>query len=471
MRPRHALLTASLAAAGCAEPTPPAVILLAPRELALPSPSAARCTPRVEGDRIVGAGQEGALWSWEAGALFRTDRRGLRMRMHELASAPTQLIDHGGSITVLVEGALIHFNEGGAHETVALPADFGRPLAFCGSSDPGDLWLASTATAWWHLPSSGGVFQRFSESEGTLMRSTLHPELSGACTSGSGALWMPSEQGVFRFDITARTLTRDPGSSIEGFSARGARYAYIASNMVWLREPETLARFTLNSTATRTQLTEDFLWVQLAEGLLRVMPSTLDAANDDTLKLFEDAEIFYADVEGGVWFERGRELCRVDAPGALEVLGIAVDARLDASRTWPVQAMRADGALELLLDGASLASGRGSVAATIPVMQPGWHWLEVQADAQTLRRIPFESVDTHGVSFASDVAPVLATHCAGCHGEGGAQAQFMTFDRFRAQAERARLRVAQGSMPPPPAAPPEGFVTLVGRWIDGGMQP
>ena len=472
MRPRrHVLCFASLAALGCGQAPTPAVVLQAPQHLALPAPSLARCTPRIASERILGAGQEGALWSWEAGALFRTDRGGTRMRMHTLASTPTQLVDHGsGTVTVLVDGALIHLTEG-AQSPVALPADFGTPLGFCGSSAPGDLWLASTSSAWWHLPTGGGVFQRFGESEGTLMRSTLRPELSGACTSGSSALWMPSEEGIYRFDIAARTLTLDPGASTEGFSARGARYAYVASNMVWLRETETMARYAIDGTVSRTQLTDDFLWVQLLDGLLRVMPSTVRAPNEETLRYFEGAETFYADADGGAWFERSDVLCRVEAPGALEVRGVSVDARIDASMTRPVEASRTGSALQLLLDGTSLATGQDRVSATLPTTQTGWHWLEVRAEEETLRRIPFESVNTHGVGFASDIAPALTTHCASCHGEGGMQAQFMTYERFRAQAERARLRVAQGSMPPAPAAPPEGFVTLVGRWIDGGMQP
>jgi hypothetical protein len=66
------------------------------------------------------------------------------------------------------------------------------------------------------------------------------------------------------------------------------------------------------------------------------------------------------------------------------------------------------------------------------------HFTEVPADLANVTDV--------GISFRSQVVPVLRTHCAGCHTEGGeGAAHLMMFDG-RGEPQHAVIRGAMGRM-------------------------
>jgi SprB repeat len=78
-----------------------------------------------------------------------------------------------------------------------------------------------------------------------------------------------------------------------------------------------------------------------------------------------------------------------------------------------------------------------------------------------------------GVSFASDIQPIINTNCAlgGCHVAGTSLPSFTTYSGVSSRAASIKLRTANGSMPP--ATNPDLTVEqikLIACWVDDGAK-
>jgi hypothetical protein len=78
-----------------------------------------------------------------------------------------------------------------------------------------------------------------------------------------------------------------------------------------------------------------------------------------------------------------------------------------------------------------------------------------------------------GVSFASDIMPIIQTNCAvpSCHAAGSAQPAFTSYAAISARAAAIKLRTGNGSMPP--GAIPDLSADEIQRiacWVDDGAK-
>lgn len=87
------------------------------------------------------------------------------------------------------------------------------------------------------------------------------------------------------------------------------------------------------------------------------------------------------------------------------------------------------------------------------------------------KTIGVEQGDT-GVSFATDILPIITANCAinsNCHGAGASQPVFTTYAVIKTRAANIKVRTANGTMPP--AGQPDltaNQIQLIACWVDSG---
>ncbi len=78
-----------------------------------------------------------------------------------------------------------------------------------------------------------------------------------------------------------------------------------------------------------------------------------------------------------------------------------------------------------------------------------------------------------GVSFASEIQPIIAANCAisGCHVSGATIPNFSTYSGVASRASTIKLRTTNGSMPPPSQADlTTQQIQLIACWVDDGAK-
>ena len=88
----------------------------------------------------------------------------------------------------------------------------------------------------------------------------------------------------------------------------------------------------------------------------------------------------------------------------------------------------------------------------------------------------YEQMDicSRPVSFASQIAPLVNTHCAisGCHVSGSPTGNFSMYDELKVRAENGKLRLFISELR---TMPPDGSITeeqreLINCWIEQGAE-
>lgn len=78
-----------------------------------------------------------------------------------------------------------------------------------------------------------------------------------------------------------------------------------------------------------------------------------------------------------------------------------------------------------------------------------------------------------GVSYASDIQPVIMANCAvpGCHVAGSSVPNFTTYSGVSGRAANIKLRTSNGSMPPPGSADLTAEqIQRIACWVDDGAK-
>lgn len=107
-----------------------------------------------------------------------------------------------------------------------------------------------------------------------------------------------------------------------------------------------------------------------------------------------------------------------------------------------------------------------SALAMMTFSPDGSMWL---SDGDKLLRVGSEQ---KSVSYKQDLKPFLEQSCVSCHKEGGIASHFLvgTYNDAKAGAEKMIKRIANGTMPPPPAKLIGGDADLIRRWMKDGYQ-
>ena len=178
---------------------------------------------------------------------------------------------------------------------------------------------------------------------------------------------------------------------------------------------------------------------------------------------------------GTAWFATDAGLVRRAPDGAVERWTLAAEGEAPAAAFAVTAAFGAvvvatdrgivgvDAEGPFVLDPAPAAAG-----AQLTIDGAGDTWL---AAGSTLTRYATATP----VSFAADVAPLLAAECASCHAEGLADAPPLAFDDHATVVELApsiaqRMTQASSPMPPSGLLPASDTAPLL-RWIATGMAP
>jgi uncharacterized protein (DUF2141 family) len=122
-----------------------------------------------------------------------------------------------------------------------------------------------------------------------------------------------------------------------------------------------------------------------------------------------------------------------------------------------------------------LGTGSFIFTATFGNLRAGNYTITVQDDSDCTITIN-ETVDSNtGVSYATDIFPILQANCikSGCHnGDNGADRNWSVFLNVQAKAAGIKTRTGNGSMPADisPLGLPQSQRDLIACWVDEGAK-
>ncbi|NVB41216.1 hypothetical protein G6O69_25480 [Pseudenhygromyxa sp. WMMC2535] len=462
----------------------------------------ASCVALESGERLASLAPEGHLWlspAAGASASYRVVSPDGSVEQVELDHATEQLQAWDESrVVYLAEDQLWQAEiDDSLTEPLYWPETLDAPTGFCG--DPsidgdgfvlaGDALIQRDAGLWWRwVTPEGEDFGPVSALAGAY----------GACVDRQGALWLRDALGqTWRVSADevrevsaladAEQLTFDASFGVAGlvdgqliFGEVGAWQAPSFPTQPDAEadaagEPAQLSA--IASSAGRLWVAGDFGLLRFdGEGWREVL------VDGEALEPNLGPTQLHADADG-LWIERGAELCRLEAEGALSFEGLRPLQRLnEAELSLRVLGSLDASALALYVDDALVASLEGGALPwevdDLELGEQGWHRVELLADGELTRAVDVElRLPTVG-TWLDDIQPLSELHCtatAGCHDvDAGDYRPVLTeYEGWVEAADAIRARVGlTGDMPPPAsrlASWDAEEVALILTWIEAGM--
>ncbi|MCA9551381.1 MAG: hypothetical protein KC933_15200 [Myxococcales bacterium] len=226
--------------------------------------------------------------------------------------------------------------------------------------------------------------------------------------------------------------------------------------------------------ATAMASAGDYVWIQAGDRVLRFDGTTFMLVRGSAGALFPHAS-------GGLWVTGGGQACHFAPQAMLRVEGVSTGAQ-QIGDTFSLEVRASDEAatVDVALDGAPLTARRVADGWFVygGALELGWHRLAVTTPAaQVSRTVLIKRLPAVERSFATDIAPIYTTHCAGCHYDGNTfgAPDLATVEQWRNLADKIHRRVVEAkNMPPVASRLPEwgeDEVTVINEWLSGGLLP
>ena len=225
---------------------------------------------------------------------------------------------------------------------------------------------------------------------------------------------------------------------------------------------------------TRGTITETYQVNDAGDRVLRFDGTTFMLVRGSAGALFPHAS-------GGLWVTGGGQACHFAPQAMLRVEGVSTGAQ-QIGDTFSLEVRASDEAatVDVALDGAPLTARRVADGWFVygGALELGWHRLAVTTPAaQVSRTVLIKRLPAVERSFATDIAPIYATHCAVCHYDGNTfgAPDLATVEQWRNLADKIHRRVVEAkNMPPVASRLPEwgeDEVTVINEWLSGGLLP
>lgn len=119
-----------------------------------------------------------------------------------------------------------------------------------------------------------------------------------------------------------------------------------------------------------------------------------------------------------------------------------------------------------------LGSGALGTVATFSGLSAGNYVITVEDDAGCSVNVNASVTSATGVSYQTDILPLLQTNCikSGCHnGDNGADKNWSVFENVKTKAQLIKQRTGNRSMPADnPSALTDNQIKLIACWVDDG---
>jgi hypothetical protein len=442
------------------------------------------CIELAAGERVLDVGSEGDMWIASPDGVRVVDRGGADLGAIPMrAGAPARAVALTDVDAIAIAGANVFRIGPGGVEAVDVPAEMGTPTMLCG--DPSSAQEPFfVATAGGLVTREAGTWERWTTEEMQLIALDGLAQESGACSDGSGELWLrEATSGVVGGGGAAQWLAPRPAlRGADRLVREGALVAALEDGLVVIRDDESAPFETFEvdlGAASAIAIGSGAVWV-IAGGALAHRDRDGTWARIESSIASPDA--VFADETGGAWIvAREGRACHLSSEAALRVRGLRPHQVIPGDRAIRLVADTAGDAIEVRVDGETVWEAAETDAASrwqtpdLALGGPGWHRLEITATiggATVERAIEYRVADVRPPSWDADIRPDFEAHCAECHGPAGPRTFLGSVDAYRRFALAIRDRMALGEMPLPPRPRVEREVgDRMQRWIEGGMQP
>lgn len=442
-----------------------------------------RCTDLASGEQAVSASPEGYLWlvgdasgngrpvrvldGWDEGPP-QSWSVGFTQLDHLRAESATVA-------SVIADGGVWSLREG-RRVSVAAPFTPGPDATTCGSLSENAFVLQDgrlferTGTSWVEWTGLGSL----------LTVDTALVGRDGACRTGGDTLLLSTGSlEVWALTNTAATRT----VAMTGASRVVLRDAQllVLQNGELVYDPVNRGRWQLAAgPIDDLAAAGSYAWLRAGNELVRFDGSTFLSAGT----LGPDAQLLPF-AAGGVWAIEGGRACAITPESMIRVTGVTPGQTVTEA-VVPLRARAADAteAVRLTVAGTEVApiGNENGWLRFAPTLAAGWTTLNLSGDNGSVRSVELRlegMLPPPALSWATDVQPVYAAHCAGsaCHvaDSTSGTTNLDSFANWVARSAAIQNRVVvTGDMPPSasrgPTWGPE-TVRTIADWIAGGMRP
>jgi len=300
----------------------------------------------------------------------------------------------------------------------------------------------------------------------------------GDCIGTDNLSWLMADDGSL-WQLSAAEYVElkqfEAGASV---SATTGMLAVLESRQLWIGPAPWQPWLFEGAMPTAVSASGGKLWLAAAEQLLRYDGESFVRVSHEL-----DGSIAKVMAHGsGVWLGGESRVCHVSTTPMLRIEGLRSYSRAkQADYEFSVSASDASLTITASLEGEPVTlavdDDSGDWVGQLALAGIGWHELRLEADG-VARAIPIKRLPEVERSWANDIEPIYAAHCAksNCHGDPSTDMPALsTYEQWVEDATLIKNRVVlAGTMPPPSAQGPdwgEEQVTMINEWIEGGMLP
>ena len=467
-------------------PAPP----VAPAEIPAIAATGA-CVALGPADRVAAVSPEGDLWLDDGTALRVVRADGTERSVARPSGALDFLRATSDASAIAVADGELWRIDGAAFAPASQPdGDMGSARQVCGRAG---------ASAPGFVAASGGLFEhdgarwwRWTTGDGTPIGPVDHlASVDGACGDRVPRLWFLGDGRAVEVGYGESPTVRVAGGlSMVETLVRDTAIGPAALAGGSLHVGEAFARVDFGSDVSAIDAAGSALWA-IAGGEVYRLRDGAWARLEEALPAGDLAISVHADATAAAWVSGEGVACHRAIDPSLHVRGVSPWAEVEPTIAITVAAPAGASGLDVLLDGAVVASLPPPSAATwsldaLSLGAAGWRELAFHATTttgtatRTLHvRVAGGGPDTPvdpppGPSWERDVRPLANARCVRCHGAETTR-DLTTHAGWVERAALIRDRVgrmtgATGAMPPTGQLGASDL-ELIDRWIDEGMEP